>query len=366
MSAAAPVSFLRPLVAVDRPSYPDRLAELWERAHAPRQPDAPTVVSLFAGGGGSSLGYAVAGYREPLAVEWDPYAAACLRANLPGVDVHEGDVAALSVVDCLARIAMAPGELDVLDGSPPCQGFSTGGRRRVDDPRNGLFREYARLLRGLMPRVLVMENVAGLVRGKMRLVFRDVLAELEGCGYVVSARLLNAQWFGVPQSRARLIVVGVREGLVDTHGVLPTHPAAQGWPVTVREALVGVEEEPVPELTPKYRTLAPLVRPGRCAADVDAGKGFQNLVRLEWGKPSPTVTRTNPGFGRGTPLHPTAHRSLSVPEARRLCGFPDQYLLPDAPFPARWGVLGNAVPPPFMAAVAGHIRAEILDRMVTG
>ena len=345
--------------------YPDHLAAAWELAHVPRSPGAPTVVSLFAGGGGSSLGYAVAGYREPLAVEWDPYAAHCLRVNLPGVEVFEGDVADLSVDACLDRIGMAPGELDVLDGSPPCQGFSTGGKRRLDDPRNALFREYVRLLRGLMPRVLVMENVAGLVRGKMRLVFRDVLHELTASGYVVSARLLNAMWFGVPQSRARLIVVGVRQDLVETHGVAPSHPAAQGWPIPVREALRGVEQEAVPELSPKYRRLAPLVRPGQCAADVDHGKGFQNLVRLDYAKPSPTISRLNPGFGRGTPLHPVRHRSLSVPEARRLCGFPDAYVLPDAPFPTRWGVLGNAVPPPFMAAVASHIRAELFDRMGT-
>jgi len=234
------------------------------------------------------------------------------------------------------------------------------------DPRNALFHEYVRLLRGLMPKVLVMENVAGLVRGKMRLVFRDVLAELTGSGYVVSARLLNAMWFGVPQSRARLIVVGVRQDLVETHGVVPSHPAAQGWPVTVREALRGVEHEDVPELAPKYRRLAPLIWPGQCAADVDAGKGFQNLVRLDYAKPSPTLTRMNPGNGRGTPLHPVRHRSLSVPEARRLCGFPDAYVLPDAPFPARWGVLGNAVPPPFMAAIVGHLRTELLDAMGTG
>ena len=179
------------------------------------------------------------------------------------------------------------------------------------------------------------------------------------------ARLWGTLKYMALSSRARLIVVGVRRDLAERYSIAPSHPAAQGWPVTVREALRGVEQEAVPELTPKYRRLAPLVRPGQCAADIDHGKGFQNLVQLEYGKPSPTLTRMNPGNGRGTPLHPVRHRSLSVPEAKRLCGFPDAYVLPEAPFPARWGVLGNAVPPPFMAAIAGHLRAEILDRMAT-
>jgi DNA (cytosine-5)-methyltransferase 1 len=196
----------------------------------------------------------------------------------------------------------------------------------------------------------------------MRLVFAEIMRQLKGSGYLVSTRLMNASYFGVPQSRQRLIFIGVRDDL----GITPTHPRAQRWPVTVREALEGVEQEPVPLLTPKYRELAPKVKPGQCAADIDAGKGFQNLVRLRWDKPSPTINSMNPGTGLGTPLHPYAHCSLSVPEARRLCSFPDQYLLPDGPFQSRWGVIGNAVPPLFMRVIALHIRTELLAPMLGG
>jgi DNA (cytosine-5)-methyltransferase 1 len=93
---------------------------------------------------------------------------------------------------------------------------------------------------------------------------------------------------------------------------------------------------------------------------VDAGKGFQNLVRVRRDKPAPTLTRLNPGHGRGTPLHPIEHRSLSIPEAKRLCSFPDPYRLPDGSFQQRWGVLGNAVPPLFMRAIADHLRQAVL------
>ena len=108
---------------------------------------------------------------------------------------------------------LKPGELDVLDGSPPCQGFSTAGKRRMDDGRNQLFREYVRLLRGLRPKVLVMENVSGMVKGKMKLIFAEIMRELKASGYKVSARLMNAMHFGVPQSRERMIFIGIREDL---------------------------------------------------------------------------------------------------------------------------------------------------------
>jgi DNA (cytosine-5)-methyltransferase 1 len=343
-------------------AYPATLASAWAEAMAPRAENAPTVVSLFAGGGGSSLGYAMAGFRERLAVDWDGYAAATLRANFPAVPVYEGDITSLSIEEVLGITRLTPGELDVLDGSPPCQGFSTGGRRVLSDPRNDLFTEYVRLLKGLRPKVLVLENVAGLVKGKMRLVFADIMRALKASGYIVATRLMNTCYFGVPQSRARLIFLGVRADL----GILPSHPKAQSWPISVQEALEGVAQEPVPTLSPKYRDLAPMVKPGQCAADIDRGTGFQNLVRLRWDRPAPTINRLNPGTGLGTPLHPVAHRSLSIPEAKRLCSFPDEFVLPEDCFPQRWGVLGNAVPPLFMRAIALHITEAILDRSATG
>jgi DNA (cytosine-5)-methyltransferase 1 len=171
------------------------------------------VISLFAGCGGSSLGYSMAGYRELLAVEWDKHAVETFRLNFPGVQEWQGDIADLSVEECLRITGLQPGQLDVLDGSPPCQGFSTAGKRKMDDGRNQLFREYIRLLRGLQPKVLIMENVSGMVKGKMKLIFVEILKELKASGYHVSARLMNAMYFGVPQSRQRMIFIGVREDL---------------------------------------------------------------------------------------------------------------------------------------------------------
>jgi DNA (cytosine-5)-methyltransferase 1 len=193
--------------------YPAFLESCWQEHLKPKDRNAPTVVSLFAGCGGSSLGYSMAGYRELLAVEWDDHAVATFRLNFPDVPVYHGDIAKLSVEECLRLADIRPGELDVLDGSPPCQGFSTAGKRKMDDGRNQLFREYVRLLRGLQPKVLVMENVSGMVKGKMKLIFAEILRELKESGYHVSARLMNAMYYDVPQSRQRMIFVGVREDL---------------------------------------------------------------------------------------------------------------------------------------------------------
>ena len=170
----------------------------------------PTVVSLFAGCGGSSLGYKQAGYDLRLAVEWDTGAADVYRRNFPETNVFEGDIADLTAEEALRVTALEPGELDVLDGSPPCQGFSMAGRRKFSDTRNRLFEEYVRMLEAFRPKMLVMENVSGLRKGKMKLIFAEMTRALKDAGYKISCRELNAWWYGVPQRRTRLIWVGVR------------------------------------------------------------------------------------------------------------------------------------------------------------
>lgn len=217
-------------------TYLALLTAAWERHLAEPDGDAPTVVSTFAGGGGSSLGYSVAGYRELLATDHDALACESLRRNFAephGVDVVERGIGELPAEEVLERTGLERGELDVLDGSPPCQGFSTAGSRQVDDERNALYEEYARLLEGLRPRAMVVENVSGLVKGKMKATFVRMLRRFKAAGYRVRAWVLNAKYFHVPQSRARTIFVGVRDDL----GVDPTPPRAESRPVTVREAI---------------------------------------------------------------------------------------------------------------------------------
>jgi DNA (cytosine-5)-methyltransferase 1 len=228
----------------DKPPY--RVPSMEEIAAIPW--NGYNVISTFSGCGGSSLGYKMAGYRVLWANEFIPAARETYRANFPDAHIDDRDIRSVTAEDILAATGLQVGELDLLDGSPPCASFSTAGKReegwgrvkpysdttqRTDD----LFFEYARLLQGLQPKVFVAENVSGLVKGTAKGYFLDILHALRACGYVVRAKVLDAQWLGVPQMRARLIFVGVRQDLADTFGVAPVHPKPLPYSYTVREAL---------------------------------------------------------------------------------------------------------------------------------
>ncbi len=334
--------------------YLDILDAAWQEHLAPRSENAPTVISTFAGAGGSSLGYSMAGYRELLAVEWDNNAVETFRLNFPDVPVYHGDIAKLTVEECMRLAGLTePGQLDVLDGSPPCQGFSTAGKRDMSDDRNQLFREFVRLLRGLRPKVFVMENVSGMVKGKMKLIFAEIMRELKASGYVVSARLLNAMYFNVPQSRERLIFIGVREDL----GIAPSHSKAESKPVTVREAFAGLIDNPHDRVNPKSdsKTLQQL----KTAKPGDICKLHHSHQRLHFDRPSATVGRGG-GAGEWHIWYPSENRPITRSEVKRLASFPDDFRFA-GDVSAAFVRIGNSVPPLMMRSIARHIRTEILS-----
>lgn len=337
-------------------TYVDVLNEAWAQHLAPRAEDAPTVISTFAGCGGSSLGYSMAGYRELLAVEWDQNAVDTFRLNFPDVPVYHGDITKLSVEECLSLSGLQPGELDVFDGSPPCQGFSTAGKRNIDDPRNGLFREYVRLLRGLRPRVFVMENVSGMVKGKMKLVFAEILQELKASGYQVSARLMNTMYFNVPQSRQRMIFVGVRGDL----GVVPSHPLANSRSVPVSVTYSGGGDPLEGDELQRWRAIPPGGNWQDLPASLVNGLAkYSNFHRkLDGTQPSFTVGKEE-HYSSGRFYHWSEPRRVNDTELQRIASYPDGFVfLGDSKkIHAR---IGNSVPPLFMRAIAGHIREHIL------
>lgn len=360
-----------------------------------------TVVSTFAGCGGSSTGYVWAGGKVLLAVEWDNNAVATYRLNYPDTDIYHGDIAKLSVDEVLQRTGLQPGELDIFDGSPPCQGFSTAGKRDFDDDRNQLFREYVRLLRGLQPKVFVMENVSGMVKGKMKLIFADILKELKASGYRVSARLLNAMYLGVPQSRQRMIFIGVREDL----GIEPSHPKPQTRPITVKDAIpyainiatnssmvsrwidaqtnvsptitktVGnekggmIEVEIVEDMLLQDNRLTRLydsVPVGGSAEDVtQKGKNFNNIKKPHPNKPMFSIPKTVTNRGGFSICHWQEKRLLSIAELKRLASYPDCYQFAGR-FVEQWARIGNSVPPRMMQYVAEHIYEHILKMEKVG
>ena len=351
---------VQPAVTSGRSNYLTILEDAWQAHLAPRAADAPTVISTFAGAGGSSLGYSMAGYRELLAVEWDDNAVETFRLNFPDVPVYHGDIAKLSVEQVLDMTGLQPGQLDVFDGSPPCQGFSTAGKRVMDDPRNGLFREYVRLLRGLQPKVFVMENVSGMVKGKMKLIFAEILRELKASGYRVSARLMNAMYFNVPQSRERMIFIGVRNDL----GIAPSHPKAEtharSWGDSL-DALCNVA--PPPLANNRFTRLWAQVPIGGALDDVlGKGRNQNNMVKPSPAKPFPSVPKSQTNRGAACIVHYAEPRMVSIPEVMRASSYPDAFRLTGTYY-ERWARIGNSVPPLFMRAIALHIRRHILDNL---
>jgi DNA (cytosine-5)-methyltransferase 1 len=208
-----------------------------------------SAASTFSGCGGSSTGYRMAGFRILWASEFVEAARDSYRANMaPYTILDDRDIRTVSPDDILGAIGLKPGELDLLDGSPPCASFSTAGKRHAgwgeeksySDTRqrtDDLFFEFTRLLQGIQPRTFIAENVAGLIKGTAKGYFLSILEALKACGYQVEARLLNAQWLGVPQTRQRLIFAGVRADL----GIKPAFPRPLPYCYTVRDALPHIK-----------------------------------------------------------------------------------------------------------------------------
>ena len=325
----------------------------------------PTVISLFCGIGGSSLGYKMAGYRELAAVDWDRLALETFRRNFPRVPTVEANLFEYTPRHLMGAVGIVKGELDVLDGSPPCQGFSTSGKRREGDRRNGLVLKYAQMVRALQPRVAIMENVPGMVSGKMRPAFDEFMEKIGEAGYRADWGVLSAADYGVPQDRKRVIMVAVRKDL----GVDPVFPAPSAERQTVEQALAGMKRQegipidgiPVPEV---LKRLLKEIRPGHRLLDVaqrDQGVawGF-NDRRLHADRPALTLTATVRMGQGGYMLHPAEDRLLSIAELKVLCGFPAGYVLGGS-YEEMVKGLGNAVMPPFMAAVAGEVRRRVLS-----
>lgn len=204
-----------------------------------------THVSTFSGGGGTCLGYRLAGFKTLMANDCDPRAIACYKANLVDTLIDERPIQELKGADVLKRIGLKRGELDVFEGSPPCTSFSTAGKREkgwgetkhhagvVQQKIEDLFFEWLRLADELQARVVTAENVSGMVKGTAKGYFKLVLAEMKRMGYRTEARILDAQWLGVPQQRTRIIFIGVREDL----GVAPCWPDPLPYRYSIRDAL---------------------------------------------------------------------------------------------------------------------------------
>lgn len=306
------------------------------------------VVSTFSGCGGSCLGYRMAGFKVLWASEFIPEAASVYRANHPDSILCTKDIRQTSAEEILSAIHLKEGELDLLDGSPPCVSFSqigkskhtsweteraySGTKQRTDD----LFFEYVRILRGLMPKVFVAENVGGLTRGPAKGVFKEILAELKQSGYRVQARILDAQWLGIPQERHRTIFVGVRSDL----NLDPVHPDPLPYRYFVNEIFPYITQI---KFTTSYENWLPANRPTGAITQSD-GKRKSDSAYL-------SVFMVNTDKGK---------RKYTIDELKTLSTFPADFSL-SGDFEEQWERIGRAVPPRMMMYIALTIREKILD-----
>lgn len=352
------------------------------------------VVSVFSGGGGLDLGLEIAGFRTLVAVEIDRWACWTLRTNrdqstvlpngrtyLAGADVIERDVRRVSGQELLRKLDVAPGDLALVCGGPPCVSFSVAGAREGLTSETGmLFEAYARLLRVLRPRAFVFENVKGLLTaagtdGEEGGAWPLILARLRDAGYRVAWNVLDAADHGVAQHRERLIVVGLRGRRGATFSFpdsayggegLPPHvdvaASLKGLPTAAlpgRESVIPnhVARDHTPEVVASFQTTAQGARNERYKRD-----------RLRWDYPAKVVRaqgKLKPG-GKGgrhsssQALHPDEPRQLTVRECARLQSFPDWYTFPTTHCNG-YRIVGDAVPPLLAQAVGSALMAQAFD-----
>lgn len=286
----------------------------------------PTVISTFAGTGGSSLGYHLAGFRELLAIDFEDHAVECFKMNFPDVPIWKKSVVDVTGQEILDFCEIQKGDLDVFDGSPPCQGFSTAGKRQVNDSRNDLFKHYVRLVDEIQPKVFVMENVSGMIKGKMKGKFIEIMNTLKSLNYNVKAKLLNAANYEVPQSRLRTFFIGVRKDLNKD----PVFPIAKSKIISVKQSLNKNGEY-------FYRR--------------NYSKGKASFGRKTFDDPLLTLTKT-----KSWDVRP---KYFTEKELKILCSFPDDWKMPGS-FDQIHARLGNAVMPNQMKHIALTIKNEIL------
>ena len=329
----------------------------------------PSAIDLFSGCGGLTLGLKQAGFRVVGAVENDPLAVETYRANHGRVRVWPQDIRNLPAVEVMRKLRLRRGQLDLLAGCPPCQGFSTmttlNGRIGQDE-QNDLVFEFLRFVRVFRPKAVMLENVPKLAKNRR---FKKLRSELQKLGYEVNHGILDAGDYGVPQRRRRLILLAGRNAQI------PFARPARHRP-SVREALrkIGPRRARTDLLhtlgekrSEAVRTLIRLI-PKDGGSRLDLGRqrqlgchrrcdGFKDVYgRMAWDDVSPTVTGgcVNPSKGRF--LHPTKNRCVTLREAALLQSFPPTYRfsLRRGKFPAAQ-MIGNALPPEFIRRHAKQV-----------
>ncbi|WP_296739707.1 DNA cytosine methyltransferase [Mesorhizobium sp.] len=323
----------------------------------------PKIVSLFSGAGGLDHGFKAAGFKISAAFDLSPAAILTHKRNFPRSTSIAGDLRLLKPagVAAVVRASIPDGDRIGIIGGPPCQGFSRANTTaEAADPRNKLPALYIEIVRELQKffevEFVVFENVLGMRDKKHADAYKGLLSGLRNRGFEITEKELCATEFGVPQTRKRIILSAMRKGM----GYGAIRPRRRKGKSNVKEA---ISDLPPPiyfarDLTaenipfhPNHWTMNP-VSP-RFGSDMRSNGG-RCFKRLDWNKPSPTIA-----FGhREIHVHPNGLRRLSIFEAMRLQGFPDDFVL-EGNLSEQVEQISNAVPPPVAKSVANAIRRTL-------
>lgn len=365
-----------------------------------------TVIDLFCGAGGLSEGFRQAGFHVLAGQDIDATFGETFTATHGEAKFVHGPIQDIAASELLNVAGMKPGEIDVIVGGPPCQGYSVYNHKRgIDDPRAGLFKEYLRFVKEIMPRWIVMENVSGITSIAGGGIVREIQSGMRKLGYRVDMKLLKAEEFGVPQERRRVFFIATRE---------------EACPILFPTAAYGPELIPFTTIWDAISDL-PELRNGEdrgpVAFDTSVGNSYQALLRGDRdyveNHAAPRLSKVNlhrlrhipPGgswrdmpfdllpvgmkkakrsdhtkrYGRprkddlactiltkcdihwGAYIHPTQERSFSVREAARLQSFPDFFTF-KGHRTQQFVQVGNAVPPLLGKSVALAIKAADASR----
>ena len=303
-----------------------------------------TVVELFAGAGGLALGFENAGLQSKMLVEIDKNAVATLKQNKPSWNIIHDDIKNVNFKNVRA---------DVVTGGFPCQSFSYAGKRLgFEDTRGTLFFEFARAIKEIKPKVIMAENVKGLLRHDNGKTLQTMLSIFEHLGYQVAYKVLRAQYFDVAQKRERLVIFGVKKSMSSQL----IFPKEQNYTVSLRQALQDVPISPGQIYTETKKQIMSLIPEGGywkdlpedlkkkyMGASYHIGGGKTGIARrLSWREPCLTLT-CSPSQKQTERCHPTETRPLTIREYARIQSFPDSWDFFGS-ITSQYRQIGNAVP----------------------
>lgn len=338
-------------------------------------------IDLFSGCGGFSKGLEMAGHECLLGVDYQAAAVESFGKNHPRAHAIHMDINKLSKSKLEKLIDFD--EVDMVVGGPPCQGFSTVGRGDVNDTRNKLFQQFVRIVRLTSPKIILFENVTGMLAKKNEPVLKKIFASFERLGYQMDAHVMSADEYGVPSRRRRAIIMGVKGGEPrfpkQSHGV-------KKLPITVKEAFSNLKTKngnlynhevksaglsnKLDEKRLKHIPAGGGIRyekdekqylPKRLRFEVDwetmNEKRFRQtrLQRIPWDVPAPTILTSRTSY-----YHPEENRYLTVREAAALQSFPNDFVF-EGSLTAQFRQIGNAVPPILAKSIGREIKKIKFD-----